>query len=201
MKKQKKILGAALSLVLVALCAVGGTLAWLTDKTDTVTNTFTVGNVSLTLKEHSLNDDGKTLSNTWLDEGKGNTYHLIPGTTYGKDPTVTIGETSEDCWVFLKVKASTTLSNYLTYTLDSAWQQYKDANGNPVDGVYYQAQPQTKNTVLNVLQNKTVTVSDALNTETVISDLTLAFTACAVQSANVTTVADAYAKTPAEFRQ
>ena len=48
---KKKIFVPVVAAALALCCAIGGTLAWLTDKTDPVVNTFTVGNVDITLAE------------------------------------------------------------------------------------------------------------------------------------------------------
>ena len=107
MKKAKKIVALLLCAVLLIGASVAGTLAYLTSKA-TVTNSFTVGKVV-------LGEDGKA----GLDEAKvdeygvavtpaarvtENTYKLIPGHTYTKDPTVHVGANSEACWLFVKVE-------------------------------------------------------------------------------------------------
>ena len=76
MTKNKKILTAALSIALVVIVALGGTLAYLYTKTDTETNVFTFGdNVKATLTEPSWDpDDGKD---------------LVPGKEIAKDPMIT----------------------------------------------------------------------------------------------------------------
>lgn len=100
MKKFKALLVVACALLLVA-ASVFGTMAYLTS-TDTVTNTFTVGNVAIKLDEASVNTDGS------LVEGaarvKANSYKLLPGHTYHKDPTVTVEAGSEDSYVRMKVE-------------------------------------------------------------------------------------------------
>lgn len=55
---KKKILVLALSLAMVAILAVGGSLAYFTD-TKNVDNTFTVGNVEIELIEQERGEDGK----------------------------------------------------------------------------------------------------------------------------------------------
>lgn len=102
----------SLSLVLVvAFAAIGGTIAWLTSTTGTVTNTFTVGKVTITLDEAKVNPYGKPVD----DSGKvvdlenaprqtENTYKLLPGHTYTKDPTIHVAADSEDCWVYVKIE-------------------------------------------------------------------------------------------------
>ncbi|MBQ8648189.1 MAG: hypothetical protein IJ484_08615, partial [Oscillospiraceae bacterium] len=50
-----------LALVLMIGCAIGGTLAWLIADTGPVTNTFTYGNIDLTLDETKVNLNGDPL--------------------------------------------------------------------------------------------------------------------------------------------
>ena len=63
MKKQRKIVFWAASLLLTGALAAGGTLAYLTDK-DSVTNQFVVGKVDIEGNEPSYapDPDGKTKS-------------------------------------------------------------------------------------------------------------------------------------------
>ena len=97
---KKKILVACLCVALAVLTIAGTTLAYLTSQ-DTVTNTFTVGNVSITLDEAKVDEMGKPVENA--DRVKANSYKLIPGQTYTKDPTVHVTADSEKCYVFVKV--------------------------------------------------------------------------------------------------
>ena len=57
--KKKTILVAAIAVMLVAALVVGGTLAYFTD-TKTADNTFTMGNVAITLDEKNANPDAPT---------------------------------------------------------------------------------------------------------------------------------------------
>lgn len=95
----KPLLTLCCALLLVA-AGVFGTLAYLTG-TDTVNNTFTVGNVKITLDEAEVNTDGTPV--TPADRVKANEYHLLPGHTYTKDPTVTVEEGSDLSYVRMKV--------------------------------------------------------------------------------------------------
>ena len=99
MKKTKAILMALCAVLLVA-ASVMGTLAYLTS-TDTVTNTFTVGNVQIKLDEAKANTDGTLVENA--DRVKANSYKLLPGHTYNKDPMVTVLKGSESCYVKMTV--------------------------------------------------------------------------------------------------
>ena len=95
----KPLLTLCCALLLVA-AGVFGTLAYLTG-TDTVNNTFTVGNVKITLDEAKVTTDGTPVEGA--DRVKANEYHLLPGHTYIKDPTVTVEEGSDLSYVRMKV--------------------------------------------------------------------------------------------------
>ena len=75
-------------------------MAYLTDSKD-VKNTFTVGNVSIDLDEAKVNTDGTVV--TGADRVKTNSYKLLPGHTYTKDPTVTVLAPSVESYVRMKV--------------------------------------------------------------------------------------------------
>lgn len=100
-KKILKVLALVACAVLLVVGSIAGTLAYMTSLTGTVTNTFTVGNVAITLDESKVTvygvKDGDTRVTT-------NEYKLIPGHTYVKDPTIHVATESEDCWLFVKVE-------------------------------------------------------------------------------------------------
>ena len=98
---KKKILVACLCVALAVLTIAGTTLAYLTSK-DTVTNTFTVGNVQIKLDEAKVDEMGK-IDPTANARVQANTYKLIPGHTYTKDPTIHVDEKSENCFIRAKV--------------------------------------------------------------------------------------------------
>lgn len=95
MKTKSKALLLTLCAVLLVAASVLGTMAYLTS-TDTVTNTFTVGKVEIKLDETDVaNPTGARVT--------ANSYKLMPGTTYTKDPTVTVKAGSEESYVRMKV--------------------------------------------------------------------------------------------------
>lgn len=102
MKTKTKALALALCAVLLVVTTVFVTMAYLTSE-DSVTNTFTVGKVTITLDEADVKSDGTYESdvNARVDA---NTYKLIPGHTYIKDPTIHVADDSEECWLFVKVE-------------------------------------------------------------------------------------------------
>ena len=77
---KKRFVAILLCMTLVALAAIGATFAYLTD-TKTVDNTFTMGNVKITLDETNVNDpEGDRVTR--------NTYNVYPGAVVTKDPIV-----------------------------------------------------------------------------------------------------------------
>lgn len=95
MKTKSKALLLTLCAVLLVAASVLGTMAYLTS-TDTVTNTFTVGKVEIKLDETDV-------TNPTGSRVQANSYKLMPGTTYTKDPTVTVKAGSEESYVRMKV--------------------------------------------------------------------------------------------------
>ena len=99
----KKKLMTVLALVLVIAMSVAGTYAYLTS-TDTVKNTFTVGNVQIKLDEAAANADGTLVDGA--DRVDANSYKLLPGHKYAKDPMVTVLAGSESSYVKMTVTFS-----------------------------------------------------------------------------------------------
>ena len=110
MKKTRKILAMAACAILLVCISVGATVAYLTS-TDTVTNTFTVGQVKITLDEAKVNADGKPVNKdgtgvtdlSAAERVDANSYKLMPGHVYTKDPTVTVKAGSEESYVRMLV--------------------------------------------------------------------------------------------------
>ena len=157
-RRRRRIFGSK-SLALVLACVllvggvIGGTVAWLTAKTNEVTNVFTPSDIDITLQEHTYDSDKDELTNTETTTGVDN-YKMVPGWTIPKDPWVTVKGGSEDCWVFIKVEEKGgnvtitddefptpmmfTFSDFIAYEIDDAnWTQLTDENDAPVPGVYY----------------------------------------------------------------
>lgn len=110
---KKKTVALLLAGAMIFGVAAGGTMAWLTASTDEVTNTFSVGDIDIDLKEHKYDaDTGKLLKEEVLN----NEYYFVPGSTFPKDPFVSVDEKSEDCYLFVKVEE---LFNSCTVTVGS----------------------------------------------------------------------------------
>lgn len=101
MKSKKKVFLTVLCAVALVVASVLGTMAYLTSKTGTVNNTFTVGKVQITLDEAKVDTAGTPVSPA--ERVTENDYKLIPGHTYTKDPTVHVDADSEESWLFVKV--------------------------------------------------------------------------------------------------
>lgn len=126
----KKKLGMTIgSLALVGAIAVGGTLAYLTDQTDNVKNTFTIdSNLDITLNELSVNHNSRTDANEYED--------VIPNVPLFKDPTVTINNTDIDQYVFMAVQTS---NDVIINEIDKSWTEYtSDGALDSNIKVYYQ---------------------------------------------------------------
>ena len=184
-----QIITIAVSLMLVAAIAIGGTVAWLVDTTKPVTNTFTFGDVDITLKESNPNTNDLALDADTT--ARPNKYDgLVPGQTQKKDPTVIVKANSVACYVFIKVEKSENFDTFFTATIDnSIWKSLTHENN-----VYYcvvNKEDAKNGKDLNVLKSQEVTVNNTV-TKTMIKKLdettypTITFTAYAIQQDNLT---------------
>ncbi len=189
----KKLAVMLASLALVLCTVIGGTLAWLVTETDPVVNTFTYGNINITLKETDTNKDGDNDPNT-------NTYPMVPGHTITKDPKVTFMANSEDAWLFVKLEKANDFDKFMTYEMADGWTKLDN-----VDGVYYrEVSKAAQDAEFTVIKDDTVTVKgevtkemlNALDANGASNYPKLTVTAYAVQrDNNVATATDAWAKT------
>lgn len=203
---KKKAIVAVVALVLVLCCAMGGTLAWLVDSTTEVKNTFTYGDINISLWEHKLNGDGLTLSTEVFTETEQTGFKMIPGNKIEKDPTVTVKANSEASWLFVKIVESDNFDSFMEFSIATGWTALNDANADGIadDGVYYRTVAATTvDRDFDVLKDKTVSVKkdvtkDELNALNEENMPTLTFTAYAIQSANLTNADNTEADTAVE---
>lgn len=170
----------ALTLVLAAYWAVGGTAAWLAAKSEPIASTFTFGDINITLKETDPQEQPTK---------------IIPGADIKKALKVTVQANSVDCWLFVKVEQTGTfVPDKVTYSIADGWTK---GDGSPIpENVYYrQVNAATADSVFSVLMGDKITVSSELTKEEIqnITDPTLTFTAYAVQKEGINTAADAWA--------
>lgn len=141
MKKKSLALFLALALVLVG--AIGGTLAWLTDSSDEVVNTFTDSDIDITLTETAKD------------------FKMVPGYTISKDPKVTVKAGSEKCYLFVELKESANFDSFLTYEIADGWTALPD-----VANVYYRVvDTADMGTAYSVLKDDQVTVLGTVTKE------------------------------------
>ena len=103
---KKRFVAILLCMTLVALAAIGATFAYLTS-TDSVTNTFTVGNVKIDLIESSLHRENAGVANgatstseLWSDVemlGTGNTSKYKAGDTFYTDAQIEANAAEYKC--------------------------------------------------------------------------------------------------------
>ncbi len=123
---KKKITAIALIVAILAVGVIGGSLAYFTDK-DNATNTFTVGNVDITLTEPN-----------WEGSGSKDAPEVYPGEALAKDPTVTnVG--ANPCFVRIKVTGLNCLGNAgnITYRTDYVTGKLGDNWVDGGDGYFY----------------------------------------------------------------
>ena len=172
----------ALTLVLAAYWAVGGTAAWLAAKSEPIASTFTFGDINITLTETN-HQEGPT--------------KIIPGVDIPKDLRVTVQADSVDCWLFVKVEQTGTfVADKVTYFMDDDWTK-GDGSQIPENVYYRQVNAATDDREFPVLKDDKITVSNALTKEEIqnIADgPTLTFTAYAVQKEGINTAAEAWTR-------
>lgn len=185
----KKTLTVLLALVLVIAMSVAGTMAYLTS-TDTVENTFTVGNVAITLDEADIDN-----STPNKDRDQANSYKLIPGHTYDKDPIVHVDADSENCWLFVQVTNEIAAIEADTNKVASQMTTNGWSLVAGTSDVYALAAPVAGGTDHTVFTTFTVSGTVDNNTLATYDGKTIVVTAYAVQADGFDTAADAWSNT------
>lgn len=88
-------------LVFSLTMSIGCTIAWLFTETPELVNTFTPSDVEISLTENCSD-----------------TFQMIPGEVYTKDPKVSVNgaKTNMDIYLFVKFEASDNADTFLSYT-------------------------------------------------------------------------------------
>lgn len=197
----KKKLTLVVSLLLVMALSIGGTLAYLTDKTDAIENTFTIGKVDITLAETGAEKNAKEYTG------------IVPGAILGKDPTITVTADSENCYVFVRItEENNTITvddaaqDIVEWAILSGWTEaYAATDGS--EYVYWkEVNKSDSDTPLQILAGGTdanedgqVTINDKLTAENAPAVApTLTFMAAAIQADNITK-AEVWAALPSAF--
>lgn len=195
----KKKIALLMAMVMLFAVTTAGTLAWLQAETGSVVNTFTVGDLNITLDETNVEGQGRDTANE---------YKLIPGQKYVKDPIVHIQANSEPCWVFVKLtEERNTLGasdKIIEYSINEGWVLVNEA-----ENIYMYGTNATTPTTMNAGEStasvlafladgtNNITINDGLTKEAMPASKEaapkLTFTAFAIQSANIE-LADAIAQ-------
>lgn len=149
---KKKIIAVCLIVAMAAIAVVGGTLAWFTDD-EVATNTFTVGNVDITLTEPN-----------WEGSGAQDAPEVYPGEPLAKDPTVT-NEGANPCFVRIKVEGLDCLGNagMITYRTDYVDDKLGDHWVLHTDGYFYYDQVLAVDATTDALFDQIVIPTDLTN--------------------------------------
>lgn len=172
--KNKVVLSVLLTVCILAV-GVGSVIAYFSSATGPVVNTFTVGEVQISLTETT-----------------GSNYQLIPGTTVEKDPVVTVERGSEECYVYVKLEQRGNLGSYVSYELAEGWHVLGG-----IDGVYYRlVDYAVVNMNYHVLKDDRLTVNSDLTKETMATitpgECQLVVTAYAIQTTGIESPSDGW---------
>lgn len=194
MKKTRKVLLAVLCAALLVGASVAGTLAYM-QSSATVTNTFTTGNVDITMDETKVDLYGEAVAEAApVTE---NSYKLIPGHEYIKDPTIHVTNTSEDCWLVVKIQND--LGEDVTFTPNTAnWEKLQGE----LTGTSYWLYKESVSGGANIQVFDKFTYTSNTPTVDDVTGKTITVTAYAIQADGIaktsvwTAVQDAFSITP-----
>lgn len=161
MKTAKKAMLMTLCAIILVVATVFGTMAYLTS-TDEVVNTFTVGNVAIKLDEAKVDTDGSPVEGA--ARVKENSYKLMPGHTYTKDPTIHVDAASEDCFIRAKVTL-TNAKEWIAIATKYADNKVENIIKGTDDNIWWVSQPAVdneKNTVTYTFVYKNESHTDEL---------------------------------------
>jgi len=152
MKKMIKPLLLAATAIMLVVATVFATMAYMTSSS-AVSNVFTVGNVNLQMFETKVNSEGKPVDASGnviaydpnaMKTADTNSYHLQPGMSYLKDPTVYVGADSDESYLFIRVRndlktiekqGDPTAPTMLEQMAKNGWLEIERAESN-VDAVF-----------------------------------------------------------------
>ena len=193
-RTRTKALALVLTLMLTVGGVIGGTVAWLTAAPEPVVNTFTYGDINITLSETDTQLDGDNNPLT-------NQYKMLPGQPITKDPVITVKAGSEEMWLFVKLEKSANFDSFMEYAVEDGWTPLEG-----VDSIYYRhvtaEEIANADITVKAIKNNTVTVKNSV-TKDMLNALdavggpgypTLTVTGYAVQYAGNPTAAEAWGR-------
>lgn len=148
---------------------IENSLAWLSARSETVENTFTYGDINITLEEQDTNLDADDDPNT-------NLYEMSAGAVIEKDPRISVLAGSEACYLFVKMEESGgnlhldgvdySFRDFLEYSMADGWLPLSDAGGEPIPGIYYrEVEGSTADVEFPVLLADCIRVKDSVSQE------------------------------------
>ena len=183
-------------LVVLAVVSIGSTVAYLTSSPAAVVNTFTVGDVDITLTETKYNGKDADDEDSYASapaEGVDNSYPMVPGKKYTKDPVVTVEtpKTNIPVYLFVEMNEANDAANYLIYTptltTANGWKQ-GDGTKIPSNVWYRTVNPTDSKLSWNLLENNEITVNSNTVLKTNMDTAAaakLSFKAYAIQTENL----------------
>lgn len=197
MKRSKKFLVFMISVALVTAISMMPTLSWLSDKSEKVVNTFAGGAISIILDEAPVDAHGQQIEG---DRVTSNSYKYVAGVTLDKDPTPTVLQGSDPCYVFICIENE--LNDLFALNIDTeSWKQVAQADGTTlyIYASSVDASKAPQDIVLKPIFTQ-VKVSEELTQQDIqsLGERSLNATAYAVQTAELTS-AEAIDLAVAEF--
>ena len=160
-KKLKLMIGVTGTIIAIAflfMSVSSGTIAWLAATTDPIVNTFTYGDINITLEETDTHIDDD-------DNDRTNSYEMLPGAEILKDPLITVKQGSEDCYLFVELTEINDFSKYMEYkVLDGLNGEWEPLINYP--NVYYievdAKDVESSDLTFEVLENNKVVVKETI---------------------------------------
>lgn len=198
----------AASCLVLASGAMNGTFAWFTAKSQEVVNTFTIGDINISLEETGAvwNQESGTYDKA---------YFFVPGRTLEKDPYVTVAQGSEKCYLFIHVEEENNTQEGLQEPV-IAWEvdtrlwnpvviQREGEQAKTIEGYWYRiVEVSDQEKELHILKDDKVVVNDEVTKEMVAAinadKPTLSFQAAAIQYEGMNTAAEAWESLPEDFK-
>lgn len=201
-----------LSCLVIWGCFQKNTFAWFTAQSEQVVNTFTIGDINISLQETDAKKDE-------TDGIYKKAYSFVPGRTLEKDPSVTVTAGSEKCYLFIRVEEENNTHADLEGSIiawevrTGDWSPVIGADQKPIGGYWYRIIEQNDEDPLTedkqgkklyILKNNKVTVNKGVTKEMVDTINTnkpsLTFKAAAVQYEGMANVLEAWKSLPDDFK-
>ena len=186
-------------MVLLFAMVTGSTLAYMTSKSGTVTNTFTYGNIKITIDEAPVDGNGKETTGNRVTS---NEYKLVAGSTYDKDPTVHIQANSESCYIFVNVQNNLLAAGLGGETVETqmkakGWTKATPTGAGTNCTVWYKASAFAMSAeVQDVVLFETIDIAKGVEGSDNAPSSSIIIEAYAVQSANFDSAVKAYNAAP-----